>query len=67
MSEKNKNYKKFIMDKIVFIVVINIFYLINTYKATGFKLNFWTFLHIIALIVLDFLFFVLPYKLQKNK
>jgi hypothetical protein len=60
-----KNYKEYIEDNIVLIFILNLLFLVDTYKATRFELKFWTFVYIITLIGFDFILLVLPYKLKK--
>lgn len=60
-----KNYKEYIEDKIILIFILNLLFLVDTYKATRFELKFWTFVYIVTLIVFDYILLVLPYKLKK--
>jgi preprotein translocase subunit YajC len=56
-----------IISKIILFIFINVMFLVSIYRATRFKLNSITFLYLISLIILDLVFYFLPYKLQKVK
>lgn len=62
MSERGKSK----IGTVILFVFLNVLFLITIYKSTRFQLNSMTFLYIISLIILDLIFYFLPYKLKKN-
>lgn len=61
MSERGKSK----IGTVILFVFLNVLFLITIYKSTRFQLNSMTFLYIISLIILDLIFYFLPYKLKK--
>lgn len=63
MSKREKSK----IGTVILFVFLNLLFLITIYKSTRFKLNSITFLYVISLIILDLIFYFLPYKLKKCK
>lgn len=62
MSERGKNK----IGTVILFIFLNVLFLITIYKSTRFQLNSMTFLYVVSLIILDLIFYFLPYKLKKN-
>ncbi|MDQ0149312.1 hypothetical protein ACFO6R_06840 [Eubacterium multiforme] len=63
--KKSKKTNK--IGTIISTLIINIFFLITTYRTTKFKLTLQTFIYIISLIIIDILFiwFNKKYNIKK--
>lgn len=62
MSERGKTK----IGTVILFIFLNVLFLITIYKSTRFELNSMTFLYVVSLIILDLIFYFLPYKLKKN-
>lgn len=63
MSKNRKNK----IGSVILFIFLNVLFLITIYKTTKLKLNFMTFIYIISLIIVDLIFYLLPYKLRNHK
>lgn len=62
MSRKGKNK----IGTIILFVFANVLFLINAYRSTRFQLNSMTLLYVVSLIILDAIFYFLPYILKTS-
>lgn len=63
MSKNRKNK----IGSVILFIFLNVLFLITIYKTTRLKLNFMTFIYMISLIIVDLIFYLLPYKLRNHK